>query len=90
MQPDIRGRRVQVTPMLRRHIEGRLPFVLSRSGPREAAWGLYGPRLDPDWRKLEIKSWVQLHHLELMKSCGRSVARSIGKSLGSYRAPITP
>ena len=33
----------------------------------------------PDRRKLEIKSWVQLHHLELMKSCGRSVARSIAK-----------
>jgi len=52
------------------------------SGPREAAWDLYGPRLEPDRRKLEIKSWVQLHHLELMKSCGRSVARSIAKSQG--------
>jgi hypothetical protein len=82
MQFDICGRPVYVTSMLCRYIEGRLHFVLSRSGPREAAWDLYGPRHDPDWRKREIKSWVQLHHLELMKSCGRSVARSIAKSQG--------
>jgi hypothetical protein len=80
MQFDICGRRVYVTSMLCRHTERRLHFVLSRSGPREAAWD--GARLDPDWRKLEIKSRVQLHHLELMKSCGRSVARSIAKSQG--------
>lgn len=64
--------------------------VLSRSGPREAAWDRYGPRLDIDWHKLEIKSRAQLHNLELMKSCGRSVARSITKSLASHRAPTTP
>jgi hypothetical protein len=54
--------------------------VPSRFGPREAVWDLSDPRLDPDWRKLEIKSRVQFHHLELMKSSGRSVARSIAKS----------
>jgi len=40
----------------------------------------------PDRRKLEIKSWVQLHHLELMKSCGRSVARSIAKGTSHVTA----
>lgn len=92
MQLEIRGRRVHVTPMLSREIEGELDFVLSCFGPREATWDPYGPRLEPDRRKLEIKSWVQLHHLELMKSCGRSVARSIAKSQGDgdlarYRTP---
>lgn len=88
MQLHIGGRRVHVTPMLHGHIERRLHIVPSRFGPREAAWDLYGPRLDPDWRKLEIKSRVQLHDLELMKTCGRSVARSIAKSkaTGTSRA----
>jgi len=85
MQLDSRGHRVHMTPMLCRHIEGRP----SRFAPREAAWDLYGPRLDPDWRKLEIKSWVQLHHLELMKSHGRSVARSIGRSKATGIARVT-
>ena len=58
---------------------GRLRLVPSRFGPRETAWDLYGPRLDSDWRKSEIKSWVQLRHLALMNSHGRSVARSIAK-----------
>ncbi|HEY3215852.1 MAG TPA: hypothetical protein VGK93_05115 [Candidatus Eisenbacteria bacterium] len=80
MQLEIRARRVHVAPRLGRYIEGRLYFVRSRFGPRETGSGLYGPRLEADRRKLEIKSWVRLHHLELMKSCGRSVARSIGRS----------
>ena len=86
MQLDIRGRRVHMTPMLCRHIERQLHSVLSRFGPREAAWEFYGPRLDPDWRKLEIKSRARLHYLELMKSYGRSVARSMARS----RATGTP
>ena len=81
MQFDIRGRRVHVTPMLCYPFEGRLHFVLSRPVPRGTGGDLYGPKLDPDWRKLEIKSCGQLHHLELMKSCGRSVARSITRSM---------
>ena len=89
MQLDIRGHRVHVTPMLCRHIEGRPRFVVSRFGPREATRDPYGPRLDPDWRKLEIKSWVQLHHLELMKSYGRSVARSIGRSKATGTSRVT-
>ena len=89
MQLDIRGRRVHVTHMLCRPFEVRLHFVLSRLVPREAGGNLYGPRLDPDWRKLEIKSWVQLHHLELMKSCGRSVARSIARSKATGTARAT-
>ena len=82
MQLDIRGRHVHVTPEFCRHTEGPPRFVLRRLGPREAAWDLNGRRLDPDRRKLAIKSWVQLHHLELTKSCGRSIARSIAKSQG--------
>ena len=80
MQLHIGGCRLHVTRMLGRHIEGRLRFVPSRFVPRESASDLYGPRVDPDWRQLEIKSWVQLHDLELMKSYGRSVGRSITKS----------
>ncbi len=83
MQLHIHGRRFHVTPT---HIEGQLRFVRSRFGSREVAWDLYGPRVDPDRRKLEIKSWVQLHHLELMKSCGRSVARSIAKGTSHVTA----
>ena len=89
MQLDIRGRRVHVTPMLCRHIEGRRRPALSRFGPREAAWDPYGPRLEPDRRGLEIKSWVRLHHLELMKSYGRSVARSIGRSKATGTSRVT-
>ena len=37
-------------------------------------------QLESARRELEIRLWVQLHHLELMKSHGRSVARSIGRS----------
>jgi hypothetical protein len=85
MQLDSRGHRVHVILMLCRHIEGRRRPALSRFGPREAAWDPYGPGLEPDRRELEIKSWVRLHHLELMTSYGRSVARSIAKS----RAPGT-
>jgi len=33
-------------------------------------------QLESARRELEIRLWVQLHHLELMKSHGRSVARS--------------
>ena len=80
MQLDIRGHRVHVTPMLCRHIVGRRRSALSRFGPREVAWDPYGPRLEPDRRELEIKSWVRLHHLELMKSHDSSGARSIGRS----------
>ena len=61
----------------------------SRFGPRKAPRDLYGPRLDPDRRKLEINSWVQLHHLELMKSYGRSVARSIGRSKPTGTSRVT-
>jgi len=63
--------------------------VLSRLVPREAGGDLYGPRLDPDWLKLEIKSCGQLHHLELMKSYGRSVARSIGRSKATGTSRVT-
>ena len=80
MQVHIGGRCLHVTGVLCRQIKGRLRFVRSRFEPRESASDLSGPRLHPDRRQLEIKSWVQLHHLELMKSCGRSVARSITKS----------
>jgi hypothetical protein len=90
MQLEIRARRVHMTPRLGRHIEGRPYFVRSRFGPREAGSGPYGPRLEPDRRKLKIKSWVQLHHLELMKSYGRSVARSIGRSKATGTARLTP
>jgi hypothetical protein len=90
MQLHIGWRRLHVTRMLCRHIEGRLRFVPSRFGPREATSDFYGPRLDPDRRQLEIKSWVQLHHLELMKSYGRSVARSITKSTATVTSRVTP
>jgi len=89
MQLDIRGRRLHVTHMLCRHIVGRRDLALSRFGPQETAWDLYGPRLEPDRRKLEIKSWVQLHHLDLMKSCGRSVARSIARSKATGTSRVT-
>lgn len=88
MQHDIRRRRVHVTPEFCRYIEGRLHIVPSRFGPREAGWDLSRLQLDPDRRRFEIKSWVHLHHVELMKSHGRSVARSIAKSkaTGTSRA----
>ena len=89
MQLDIRERRVHVTPMLGRHIERRLHAVRSRSRPREAASDLYGPWLEPDRRRREITSWVRLHHLELMKSYGRSVARSIAKSKAAGTSRVT-
>ena len=89
MQLDIRGRRVHMTRLLFRHIERQLDSVLSHFGPREVAWELYGPRLDPDWRKLEIKSCGQLHHLELMKSYGRSVARSIARCKATGTSRVT-
>ena len=82
MQLDIRGRRVHMTRLLFRHIERQLDSALSHFGPHEVAWELYGPQLDPDWRKLEIKSRARLHDLELMKPYGRSVARSIARSRG--------
>ena len=85
MQLHIRERRVHVTPMLGCHIERRLHAVR----PREAVWDLHGPRLEPDRRKREIKSWVRLHHLELMKSYGRSVARSIAKSKAARTSGVT-
>lgn len=89
MQLDIRGRRVHVTSILCRDIERRRRLVPSHFGPGEAAWDLYGPRLDPDRRKLDIKSWVELHHLELMKSHGRSVARSIARSKATGTTCVT-
>jgi hypothetical protein len=89
MQLDSNGHHVRVTPMLSRHIERRRRPALSRFGPREATWDPYGPRLEPDRRELEIKSWVRLHHLELMKSCGRSVARSIAKSKATATSRVT-
>ena len=71
----IRGSYAHVAATPSRHIEERLRLDLSGLGPREAAWDLDAPRLDPDRRELEIKSWVQLHHLKLMTACGRSLAR---------------
>ena len=86
MQLDIRGHRVHVTPMLCRHIVGRRRPSLSRFGPREAAWDPYGK---PYRRQLEIKSWVRLHHLELMKSYGRSVAHNNGRSKATGTSHVT-
>jgi len=85
MQLNSRGHRAHATPVLCHHIEARP----SRFGPREAGWDLYGPRVESDRRKGEVKSWVRLHHLELMKSYGRSVARSIAKSKATGTSRVT-
>lgn len=61
---------------------GGLPYKTAE----EVAWNLYGHTLDPRRRKLTMKSWVQLHHLELMKSYGRSIARSVAKAEAHARA----
>ena len=87
MQLDIRGRRVHVTHMLCLPLRGTTS--LRAVAPREAGGDFYGPRLDPDWRKLEIKSCGQLHHLELMKSYGRSVARSIARCKATGTSRVT-
>ena len=89
MQFDIRGSYAHVDAMPSRQIEGRLHLDLSCLGPREAAWDLDGPRIDPDRHTLEIKSWVQLHHLKLMTACGRSLARSIAKSKATGTSQAT-
>ena len=82
MQLDIRGRSVHVSPEFSSHRGATALCAAALRAARGDLGSLWLPSRS-DRRKLAIKSWVQLHHLELMKSCGRSIARSIAKSQGN-------